>query len=71
MQWKFWRRGRSDKSETGSSAQPMPQDWRTLPLLPANTVKEVLGLQQLIGNQAVLRLLAPNSGSAKASRTEG
>ena len=71
MQWRFWRRGRRDKSEMGDTALPIPQDWRTLPPLPASTVKELLALQQLIGNQAVLRHLAPNTGSANANCTEG
>jgi hypothetical protein len=65
MWWKFWKRkNKKAMNEPTFPATPSPQippgsepevaGW----LLLASSAKEILGLQQLIGNQAVLRLLA-------------
>ena len=59
MQWRFWRRsGRKDVDETAPEEPRTNADGTTW---PANAcAKEILGLQQLIGNQAVLRMLNRN-----------
>jgi len=67
MQWKFWERknkdgkGGRDFSTASSSTQttfgPEAEGVGWFPL--TGSAKEILGLQQLIGNQAVVRLLAP------------
>jgi len=74
MQWKFWKRKKNkpgSTEETGAgqdaeSAGETPQ----IPL-PVSS-REILGLQQLIGNQAVLRMMnwpaAQDRGSLKQSR---
>jgi len=70
MQWKFWRRGDKEnrKADTSSVAQSPEPDSIVPPLPAPGTVKELLGLQRLIGNQAVLQILAPNQRDAKAKR---
>jgi hypothetical protein len=50
MQWKLWKR----KKDT-SSAEQDACDTSKFPL-PVNS-SEILGLQQLIGNQAVLQIM--------------
>ena len=69
MQWKFWRRGddkKGRKAHVLSTAQPREQDANALPpLLAPSTVKEILGLQQLIGNQAVLQILGRDKTAAE------
>lgn len=69
MEWEFWKRRKRPKKPKGPAVQMMPPDWRTVSSLPVSTVREVLGLQQLIGNQAVLRILAPNGGQTNADGT--
>jgi hypothetical protein len=70
MQWKFWKRGRRKRAEP-APAVATPSDDAQGPLLPVSTVKEVLGLQQVIGNQAVLRILAGGNRSAEDNRLPG
>lgn len=71
MKWRFWRRERARKGDAGPVAQEKEQDFGTQPPLQFSTVKEVLALQQLIGNQAVLRMIAPSrSGAAKPELNE-
>lgn len=62
MFWKFWRWGRkktaandTQETEAGQSAVPAPaaQVWPS-----ASGVREILALHQLVGNQAVLAMLA-------------
>ena len=67
MQWKFWRRGDKEnrKADTSSVAQSPEPDSIVPPLPAPGTVKELFGLQRLIGNQAVLQILAPNQRDAK------
>ena len=70
MQWNFWkRRDKENREADGSSVAQRPEPDSIVPPLPApGTVKELLGLQRLIGNQAVLQILAPNQRDAKAKR---
>lgn len=51
MQWKLWKR-KKDNSSTERDARVTPP----YPL-PVNS-SEILGLQQLIGNQAVLQIMS-------------
>jgi hypothetical protein len=67
MHWRFWERKNKNKKGGGefpTASSPAPKTsgpeaegtgW--LPL--AGSAQEILGLQQLIGNQAVVRLFAP------------
>ena len=67
MHWKFWQRQSKDEirdREIAAASFPPqkfvgaePEGIGWLPL--AGSAREILGLQQLIGNQAVVRLLAP------------
>jgi hypothetical protein len=62
MQWKFWRRKkkRGGEKADGLLTTTSQNDIRGIPVPPlAISVKDVLGLQRLVGNQAVLRILAP------------
>jgi hypothetical protein len=55
MCWKFWKRKEDPKQDATTASVE-----NSVGLLPlARSAKEILGLQQLIGNQAVSRLLAP------------
>jgi hypothetical protein len=57
MQWKFWRRWRKDRNrEVAAQAQ---DGSAYSSLLSQSSPQEILGLQKLIGNQAVLRIVAP------------
>jgi len=63
MQWKFWRRktkkGARETDGLPRTTKP-PADNQGVPVSPlALSVRDVLGLQRLVGNQAVLRILAP------------
>lgn len=73
MEWRFWRRGNGKKSRKADAPAiaPSPQNSNSLFPLPAPSVKEILGLQQLIGNQAVLQLLAANRTGPDPNRTHG
>jgi hypothetical protein len=71
MHWKFWKRG--DKKKDGNpdqSAVAQPgEDGKASPALQAAaSAKEILGLQKLIGNQAVLQIMGRNANSAKVNR---
>jgi hypothetical protein len=65
MQWRFWRRGK--KRDVDDAALEHSSAEATVALAwPASAgAKEILGLQQLVGNQAVLRLLSKDSTHAK------
>ena len=56
LHWKFWKRNRHGATEpVMAPAPPIPSAaW-----FPLTSSKELLGLQRIIGNQAVLQLLAP------------
>lgn len=63
MQWKFWRRKTkkgAQEADRLSQTAKLPADNQGVPVSPlALRVRDVLGLQRLVGNQAVLRILAP------------
>jgi len=67
MHWKFWQRkskkGKHDQENAAASSltqKPVRGEMEGIGWLPlAGSAREILGLQQLIGNQAVVRLLAP------------
>ena len=61
MHWRFWRRKTRNQHEADADAQASQADARPSMPLQYSTVKEVLALQQLIGNQTVLRMIAPDS----------
>jgi hypothetical protein len=57
MQWKFWKRGSRRKPDL-PVAEVEPQEAPSrFPLLTASSATELLGLQRLIGNQAVLQMV--------------
>jgi len=65
MQWRFWRRWSNKKDAEESASEQWRADANTMSAWPANAgAKEILGLQQLVGNQAVLRLLSKDPSSA-------
>ena len=76
MSWKFWnRKATKEKRVRGAAAPssakifawPETEELNWAPL--TGGTKEILGLQQLIGNQAVLRFMAPRKTErAPASR---
>jgi hypothetical protein len=66
MQWRFWRRGKK-RDVDDAALEQLRAEANAGPAWPASAgAKEILGLQQLVGNQAVLRLLAKDSTHAKA-----
>lgn len=56
MHWKFWRRKKQPGANNRNGTLAMPA-W--LPL--AGSQKELLALQRTVGNQAMLKLLKPES----------
>ena len=79
MHWKFWeRKGKDEKAgrDFATASASMPKAFGAegegvgwFPL--AGSAREILGLQQLIGNQAVVRLLAPEKlGSVLQGRKD-
>lgn len=66
MNWRFWRRRRRKERKPDAGAQASRTDARSIVPLQHSTVKEVLALQQLIGNQSVLRMIAPNTRRREA-----
>ena len=66
MQWKFWKRktpGLPQRAQPDAAIRPRDVDATTpdasapSPLLVASSTNEILGLQRMIGNQAVLRMM--------------
>jgi hypothetical protein len=54
LSWKFWKRNQPMPPALSAAPVQQPPDvW-----LPLSSSKELLGLQRIIGNQAVLELLA-------------
>lgn len=68
--WKFWRRSRRQGTdESATTAKSGVIDQKKLAELFCRSAKDVIGMQQLIGNQALLRLLAlENSGRTQEGR---
>lgn len=58
--WKFWRRKQitRETDESARAAKSGVIDQKKLAELFCRSAKDVIGMQQLIGNQALLRLLA-------------
>lgn len=76
MSWKFWNRNKKSRNqaEVADAQTASPSGAATelpmglgFPLL--RSPKEILGLQQLIGNQEVLRMLDPGK-VGRVSNTE-
>jgi hypothetical protein len=64
--WKFWKR--AGKREV---TEPLPPEPNPAPEWPTSmSAKEILGLQQLIGNQAVLQMLGKVSNSTQVKQME-
>ncbi len=61
MHWRFWRRRSRNEHEAEAGARASHEDARSIVPLQLGTVKEVLALQQLIGNQGLLRMIAPDT----------
>jgi hypothetical protein len=69
MQWRFWRHGGKKKDADDSALDQSRTDANATLGWPASAgAKEILGLQQLVGNQAVLRMLAKSSNGAPVKR---
>ena len=65
MQWRFWKRGGKKKDTDESVPESLCADANAAPGWPASAgTKEILGLQQLVGNQAVSRMLAKSTKGA-------
>ena len=60
MQWRFWKWRWWRKRSEQRAERPVVQDPAQVLLLHSSP-SEILALQQLIGNQAVLRLLGQSS----------
>lgn len=58
LRWKFWKRSKHEATEPAMAPVPAPS-LPSAPWFPLTSSKELLGLQRIIGNQAVLQLLAP------------
>jgi hypothetical protein len=70
MQWRFWKRGKK-KNADESATEPLCADAGAFTWPASAGAKEILGLQQLVGNQAVLRLLAKDvNGAAESEVSE-
>lgn len=63
LRWKFWRR--VDRKRPAEPATP------AAPWMPLTSAREIIGLQRVVGNQAVLELLAVRKaeGRPKARNT--
>jgi hypothetical protein len=55
LRWKFWRR--ADRKSAVAPAEPAAPS-PTNGWMPLTSARELLGLQRVVGNQAVLELLA-------------
>jgi hypothetical protein len=62
LSWKFWKRKQTVPAALPAAPVQQPLDtW-----LPLSSSKELLGLQRIIGNQAVLELLASRQNQLAA-----
>jgi hypothetical protein len=52
LQWQFWRRAKAEVNGSQAQSQPQAISWQ-----PLASSRELLGLQRMVGNQAVLQLL--------------
>jgi hypothetical protein len=62
LQWKFWTRSKK-KSAPSPTEEDLARSWQ-----PPLTAVDVVGLQRIVGNQAVLALLAARDQSAATRR---
>jgi hypothetical protein len=68
MEWRFWKWGKKRKHDSPAAVDVARQQASSPPaLLTAGSASELLGLQRLIGNQAVLRMMTRNPQSPGAS----
>lgn len=71
MQWKFWQRWRkgSRKDDArGPESAALTEEKDSSPvssLLSQSSAQEILGLQRLVGNQAVLQMVTPRKDGAE------
>jgi hypothetical protein len=69
MQWKFWKLGAKKKDADESALEALRAGGNAALGWPANAgPQEILGLQKLVGNQAVLRMLAKNPPGASVKK---
>jgi hypothetical protein len=62
LSWKFWKRNQAmAPAQPATPEQQPPAAW-----LPLSSSKELVGLQRIIGNQAVLELLASRQNQSAA-----
>ena len=72
MQWMFTKLGRDRKHDAAPVEHEKDQGYDPLLPLHFGSAKELLALQQLIGNQAVLRMIAPGrSGATSPELNQG
>jgi hypothetical protein len=71
MQWRFWKRGsKKGKPVLPAAGDPTVEHSSSLlPPLARGSATELLGLQKLIGNQAVLRMCTQSRREGKIGRT--
>jgi hypothetical protein len=69
MRWAFWRRNRKKNDKAPEIIDALEKYTpRQFPLFMPSSASELLGLQRLIGNQAVLRMLkSPSPGETTSS----
>jgi len=59
MDWRFWKWGKKHTQDWPPIVDAVPQDASSLPpLLTASSATELLALQRVIGNQAVLQMVS-------------
>lgn len=69
MQWKFWKRWRQKNGSSEIETEEPAPDTTVFPsLLTLGGAKEILALQQTIGNQAVMRIVAPERAIVSVRR---
>jgi hypothetical protein len=65
MNWKFWKRGKASRKETSSPKATRTTFADRFSRLPeAYAQQQILALQRVVGNSAVLRLLGFADGVA-------
>ncbi|HKV78342.1 MAG TPA: hypothetical protein VJP02_09395 [Candidatus Sulfotelmatobacter sp.] len=68
MRWAFWRRNKKKNNEAPELIDALEKNTQCqFPLFTPTSTSELLGLQRLIGNQAVLRMLHPPSSGGTTS----
>jgi hypothetical protein len=69
MWWAFWRRNKKKNNDALEVIDALKKSTPCqFPLFTPSSASELLGLQRLIGNQAVLRMLnSPSPGETTSS----